>query len=45
MDDLRSALRILSQKPGLACIVVVILALGIGATTTIFSPSTIPSTW
>ncbi|MCP4654997.1 MAG: ABC transporter permease, partial [bacterium] len=37
MDDLRSALRTLSQKPGLACIVVVILALGIGATTTIFS--------
>ena len=37
MNDLKFALRQLARKPGFTAIVVITLALGIGATTVIFS--------
>jgi hypothetical protein len=37
VQDIRYALRLASRKPGLAAIVILTLALGIGATTAVFS--------
>jgi len=37
MSDLRQALRVLLKAPGFSALVVLILAVGIGATSTIFS--------
>ena len=36
-EDLRAALRVLARSPGFACVVIVTLAVAIGATTSVFS--------